>query len=201
MRYQASPVCRGWMSATSRSARRMAGKVARAWARAASRLGATSNLNDTIILFVLLGLGLSLVMVGATNVIVGNAPVQLADVASGLQSTGLQVGGTIGAAVLGAVLTARISSLLPAAWLAAHLAALTQAQLARVTSAVSVGAAPVTGSTPPQAAHVITQLSHAAFVGGMHAAFLVGTAVGLAGAIIALIISQGNGAAEAHAGI
>ena len=56
------------MSATSRSARRMAGKVARAWARAASRVGATSNLNDTIIWFVLPGLGLSLVMVGATNV-------------------------------------------------------------------------------------------------------------------------------------
>jgi hypothetical protein len=119
------------MSATSRSARWTAGKVARAWARAASRLGATSNLNDTIIWFVLLGLGISLVMVGAINVIVGNAPVQLADVASGLQSTGLQVGGAIGAAVLLAMMTARISSLLPAAWHAARPAALTPAQLAR----------------------------------------------------------------------
>ena len=61
-----------------------------------------------------------------------------------------------------------------------------------MTSAVSVGAAPVTGSTPPLAAHVITQLSRATFVGGMHAAFLVGAALALAGAIIALIIRQGT---------
>jgi MFS family permease len=86
-----------------------------------SRLGAASSLNDTIVWFVLLGLGLSPVMVGATNIIVGNAPVELAGVASGLQSTAYQLGGTIGNAVLGAVLAAKISSLLPAAWQAAHL--------------------------------------------------------------------------------
>ena len=48
-----------------------------------SRLGATSGPNDTIIWFVLLGLGLAPVMVGATNVIVGNAPAELAGVAAG----------------------------------------------------------------------------------------------------------------------
>ena len=47
-----------------------------------SRLGADSSPNDTIAWFVLLGLGLSPVMVGATNVIVGNAPVELAGVAA-----------------------------------------------------------------------------------------------------------------------
>src|SRR6266566_8887800 len=79
-----------------------------------SRLGAAASPNDTIAWFVLLGLGLSPVMVGATNVIVGNAPVKLSGVASGLQSTALQLGGTLGTAVLGAVMTARVSSLLPA---------------------------------------------------------------------------------------
>jgi hypothetical protein len=68
-----------------------------------SRLGAASSPNDTIGWFVLLGLGLSPVMAGATDVIVGHAPVALAAVASGLQSTALQVGGTIGSAVLGAI--------------------------------------------------------------------------------------------------
>src|SRR5262249_22098816 len=116
-------------------------------------LGATSSPNDTVTWFVLLGLGLSPVMVGATDVIVGNAPVELAGVASGLQSTALQVGGTIGTAVLGAIMAAKISSLLPASWHAAHLPALTGGQLAQVKNAVSVGAAPVTQSTPPQAAH------------------------------------------------
>jgi predicted MFS family arabinose efflux permease len=64
-----------------------------------SGLGATSSPNDTIVWFILLGLGLSPVMVGATDVIVGN---ELADVAGGLQSAAMQVGGTLGTAVLGA---------------------------------------------------------------------------------------------------
>jgi predicted MFS family arabinose efflux permease len=63
-----------------------------------SRLGTTASPNDTIVWFVLLGLGLSPVMVGATDVIVGNAPRELADVAGGLQSTAMQVGGTLGTA-------------------------------------------------------------------------------------------------------
>jgi hypothetical protein len=54
----------------------------------------------------------------------------------------MQVGGTLGTAVLGAVMSARISSLLPASWQAAHLPPLTGAQLAGVKSAVSVRAAP-----------------------------------------------------------
>ena len=163
-----------------------------------SRLGATSSPNDTIAWFVLLGLGLSPVMVGATDVIVGNAPVALAGVASGLQSTAMQLGGTLGTAVLGALMSAKISSTLPASWHAAHLPALSTAQLAQVESAVSVGAAPVTRSTPARAADVITQISHDTFVAGMHNAFLVAAVVALAGALIALIAKRGNGAAGAH---
>ena len=52
-----------------------------------SRLGAASGPDDTIIWFVLIGLGLSPVMVGGADVIVGNAPVELAGVAGGLTST------------------------------------------------------------------------------------------------------------------
>jgi len=167
-----------------------------------SRLGATSSPNDTIVWFLLLGLGLSPVMVGATDVIVGNAPVELAGVAGGLQSTAMQVGGTLGTAVLGAVMAARISSVLPVSWHAAGLLALSAGQLAQVKSAVSVGAAPVTASTPHQVAGVITDISHATFASGMHTAFLVAAAVALAGAVIGLLTRRGNGeAAGAHAGI
>jgi hypothetical protein len=51
-------------------------------------------------------------MVGATDVIVGNASVQLAGVAGGLQSTAMPIGGTIGTAVLGAIMQARIAELM-----------------------------------------------------------------------------------------
>ncbi|MCW2910381.1 MAG: transporter, partial [Actinomycetia bacterium] len=166
-----------------------------------SRLTATANPDDTIAWFILLGLGLAPVMVGATEVIVGNAPVRLAGVASGLQSTAMQLGGTLGTAILGAVLSARISSTLPASWHTARLPALTGAQLAQVKSAVSVGAAPVTGSTPPRVATVITQISHDTFAAGMHNAFLVAAAVALTGAAIALITKRGTATTETHARI
>jgi EmrB/QacA subfamily drug resistance transporter len=166
-----------------------------------SRLGAASSPNDTIAWFVLLGLGLSPVMVGATNVIVGNAPVELAGVAGGLQSTAMQVGGALGTAVLGAVMSAKISTMLPGSWHAAHLPPLSTAQLAGAKSAVSVGAAPITGHTPPQLAAQITHISHATFTAGMHNAFLVAAVVALAGAVIALITRRGTGTTTAHAGI
>jgi EmrB/QacA subfamily drug resistance transporter len=165
-----------------------------------SHLAATSSPNGTIIWFVLLGLGLSPVMVGATDVIVGNAPAQLAGVAGGLQSTAMQLGGTFGTAILGAIMTAKISSTLPASWHAAHLPPLTAAQLAQVKSAISVGIAPLAPGTPPRAASVITHISHATFTAGMHNAFLVGAAAALAGAVVALITKRGDTAA-AHAAI
>src|SRR5437660_4182914 len=93
-----------------------------------SRLGATASPNGTIVWFVLLGLGLAPVMVGATNVIVGNAPAQLAGVAGGLQSTAMQLGGAFGTAVLGAIMSAKIDGLLPPSGHHAHLPPRTAAQ-------------------------------------------------------------------------
>jgi EmrB/QacA subfamily drug resistance transporter len=161
-----------------------------------SRLGVATSPNDTIAPFVLLGLGLSPVIVGATDVIVGNAPLQLAGVAGGLQSTAFQVGGTLGTAVLGAVMSVKVSTLLPASWRAAHLPALTSAQLAAVKGSVVVGMAPVTDRTPRQVASVITHISHATFVSGMQTAFLVAAAVALAGAVIGLLTKRGDHAPE-----
>jgi EmrB/QacA subfamily drug resistance transporter len=157
-----------------------------------SRLGTASPLNDTILWFALLGLGLSPVMVGATEVIVGNAPVELAGVASGLQSTAMQLGGSIGTAVLGAIMSAKVSALLPVRWTAAHLPALTDGQLAQVKSAVTVGVAPVPHGTPPQLATLITNVSHSTFVSGMSASFVIAAAVALAGAAVALVARRGR---------
>jgi MFS family permease len=166
-----------------------------------SHLTASTSPSDAIIWFVLLGLGLSPVMVGATEVIVGNAPAELAGVAGGLQSTAMQLGGTFGIAILGAVMSAKISSVLPTSWHTAHLPALTTTQLSQVNSAVSVGISPVIPHTPAHVADAITRISHATFTAGMHDAFLVGAAVALAGAAIALITKRGAGTTTAHAGV
>jgi EmrB/QacA subfamily drug resistance transporter len=160
-----------------------------------SRIGLASSLNDTILWFALLGLGLSPVIVGGTEVIVGNAPIELAGVAAGLQSTAMQVGGTIGTAVLGAVMSGKVSSLLPARWVAAHLPALTGSQLAGVESATEVGVAYVQKGTAATTAATITSVAHGTFVSGMTAAFLVAACVAVTGALVALAIRRGTGAA------
>jgi hypothetical protein len=64
-----------------------------------ARLHVDSGLGPMSLWFVLLGLGLSPVMVGATEVIVGNAPLEPAGVAGGLQQAAMQVGGSLGTAV------------------------------------------------------------------------------------------------------
>jgi hypothetical protein len=161
-----------------------------------SRISFTSPMSDTIIWFAMLGLGLSPVMVGATEVIVGNAAVELAGVAGGLQSTAMQVGGTIGTSVLGAVMSAKVNSLLPAKWAAAHLPALNPAQLAAVKSATTVGVAPVQKGMSPQVAGAIADITHTTFISGMTSAFLVGCVVAVGGALVALLTKKG--AAPAH---
>jgi predicted MFS family arabinose efflux permease len=163
-----------------------------------SRIGLGSSLNDTIVWFALLGLGLSPVMVGATEVIVGNAPVELAGVASGLQSTAMQVGGTIGTAVLGAVMAAKVDSVLPAKWAAAHLPALSPAQLAGVKSLATVGVAPVQKGVPAQLEALMANVTHSAFISGMTASFLVACAVAVAGALIALLTRRGQDRTHGH---
>lgn len=152
-----------------------------------SRLDAGSSPADTAVWFVLLGLGLSPVIVGATDVIVGNAPVELAGVASGLQSTAMQIGGTLGTAILGSVMSGRVSALLPGKWAAAQLPALAPAQLGAVKSLMSVGAAPLRPGIPAQIADTIVHITREVFMSGMDAAFLTAGIVAIAGAAIALL--------------
>ncbi len=157
-----------------------------------SSLDLSSDTNITILWFAMLGLGLAPIMVGATEVIVGNAEVELAGVAGGLQSTAMQIGGSLGTAVLGAVMSARLDNALPGAWSSAHLPALTGAQLSQVKDAVSVGVAPVTAGTPAGVAATITNVAHTAFMDGMSAAFTVGGFVGVAGVVIGLLVKRGR---------
>ncbi len=165
-----------------------------------SHVGPADGSWGTLWWFMLLGLGLSPVMVGATDIIVGNASVELAGVASGLQSTSMQLGGTLGTAVLGAVMSSKIAELFPSAWSAAHLPPLSADASAQAQSAVSVGVAPVPPGTPAPVAQVITQIAHDTFLSGMHSAFLISSIVALAGAVIGLFARPGKseGAVAVH---
>uniref|UniRef100_UPI0006EBB3D4 MFS transporter n=1 Tax=Streptomyces torulosus TaxID=68276 RepID=UPI0006EBB3D4 len=102
--------------------------------------------------FALLGLGLAPVMVGATEVIVGNAPLELSGVAGGLQQAAMQIGGSLGTAVLGAVMASKVDGDLPGNWADAGLPPLTGDQLDKASEAVQVGVPPVAEGTPPEIA-------------------------------------------------
>ncbi|MER7563039.1 MFS transporter [Streptomyces sp. NPDC097941] len=150
--------------------------------------------------FALLGLGLAPVMVGATEVIVGNAPMELSGVAGGLQQAAMQIGGSLGTAVLGAVMASKVDGDLAANWKDAGLPALTPAQLDQASEAVQVGVAPVAKGTPPEIVAKITDVAHDTFISGMSLASLVAAGVAAFAVLVALLTKRGENA-EAGAGV
>ncbi|MFH9823435.1 MFS transporter [Streptomyces bobili] len=159
----------------------------------------TSSLTMSV-WFALLGLGLAPVMVGATEVIVGNAPMELSGVAGGLQQAAMQIGGSLGTAVLGGVMASKVDSDLPGNWTGAGLPALTPAQLDQASEAVQVGVAPVAQGTPADVAAKITGVAHDTFISGMSLASLVAAGVAVVAVLVALLTKRGVNA-EAGAGV
>ncbi|MER5380147.1 MFS transporter [Streptomyces sp. NBC_00647] len=147
-----------------------------------------------------LGLGLAPVMVGATEVIVGNAPMELSGVAGGLQQAAMQIGGSLGTAVLGAVMASKVDSDLGGNWADAKLPPLTPAQLDQASEAVRGGVAPVTKDTPPAIAAQITDVAHDTFISGMSLACLVAAGVAVVAVFVALLTKRGENAEAAGAG-
>jgi EmrB/QacA subfamily drug resistance transporter len=150
-----------------------------------SRLSMDASFIESSIPFVLLAFGLSPVFVGATEIIVGNAPVQLAGVAGGVQQSAMQVGGALGTAILGAVMAAEISSTLPG-YLGQAAQTIPPAELAGLEKAAAFGAA------PPGLPQQITDAVHPSFMDGMHLAFLVSTVIAVITAALTFFIKQGR---------
>ncbi|GAA3991249.1 MFS transporter [Streptomyces plumbiresistens] len=150
--------------------------------------------------FALLGLGLAPVMVGATEVIVGNAPMELSGVAGGLQQAAMQIGGSLGTAVLGAVMASKVDSDLAGNWKDAGLPPLSPAQLDQASEAVQVGVPPVAQGTPEAVVAKITDVAHDTFVSGMSLASLVAAGVAVLAVLVAMLTKRGENA-EAGAGV
>ena len=150
--------------------------------------------------FALLGLGLAPVMVGATEVIVGNAPMELSGVAGGLQQAAMQIGGSLGTAVLGAVMASKVDSTLADNWAGAGLPKLPPQQLHQAAEAVQQGVAPVAEGTPAPVAAKITEVAHHTFISGMSLASLVAAGVAAVAVLVALLTKRGVNA-EAGAGV
>ncbi|MFC9766529.1 MFS transporter [Rhodococcus jostii] len=141
--------------------------------------------------FVLLGAGIGLVLTAASDAIVGNASVDDAGVAGGLQSTAVQLGGVMGTTILGSILTSRVGSVLVGELTAAGTPQPVAATLAAAKELVAQGVAPTAG-TPSQLSYAITQGSHAAFMAGLHTAMIVAAAAAGVGAVLALFARRGK---------
>ncbi|OLZ69449.1 MFS transporter [Streptomyces sp. IMTB 2501] len=165
-----------------------------------STLKADTGSGAMSIWFALLGLGLAPVMVGATEVIVGNAPMELSGVAGGLQQAAMQIGGSLGTAVLGAVMASKVDSDLAGNWRGAGLPQLTPDQLHKASEAVQVGVAPVPKGVSQQVAAKITEVAHHTFVSGMSLASLVAAGVAAVAVLVALLTKRGANA-EQGAGV
>ncbi|MEU4896665.1 MFS transporter [Streptomyces sp. NPDC044780] len=162
-----------------------------------SRLDVNSGSVEMSVWFALLGLGLGPVMVGATEVIVGNAPIQHAGVAGGLQQAAMQVGGSLGTAVLGAVMAGRVDDTLPEKWADAGLPPMPKGAESQASDAVEVGIAPVPKGTPQEIAGKITAVAHDTFVSGMGLAFTVAAVVSVVAALVAGFTKRGENAEAA----
>ncbi|QEU94600.1 MFS transporter [Streptomyces kanamyceticus] len=151
--------------------------------------------------FALLGLGLAPVMVGATEVIVGNAPLELSGVAGGLQQAGMQVGGSLGTAVLGAVMSNKVNSELAGNW---KEAGLPDAPPPGLDKAAAIGAVPEQVAKAPNmnpgVLAKITDTIHDTFMSGMGLAFTVAGVVAVIAAFVAVLTKRGANA-DAGAGV
>ncbi|MGW1008822.1 MFS transporter [Streptomyces termitum] len=145
--------------------------------------------------FALLGLGLAPVMVGATEVIVGNAPLELSGVAGGLQQAAMQVGGALGTAVLGAVMASKVSTAFGENWKAAGIPVPPDP---RLQEAAEFGMAPAGMDKAPgmtgELAAKISGVIHDTFLDGMGLAFTVAGVVAVVAALVATLTKRGANA-------
>ncbi|MEV2256572.1 MFS transporter [Streptomyces sp. NPDC050147] len=133
--------------------------------------------------FVALGLGVGMVLSASSDAIVGQAPVQDAGVAGGLQATALQIGGALGTSVLISLISSRVGSTLTGELTGAGVPEPVATGLHKAQDAVSMGAAPVSPDMPAQLRSAVVEGSSQAFMNGVHTAVTVTGVLCLLGAL------------------
>ncbi|MFD6157244.1 MFS transporter [Nocardia sp. NPDC060256] len=158
---------------------------------------------------VLSGIGLGLMMVAATQAIVGSAPTEKAGTAAGMQNSLSQLGSLLGTAVFGTILSAVISSRFATQLydafgsgrppvvdqLANDVDTLKLVELGFPPQAETAYAqqAMANGAPADQAAQFAATFAHAAretFLSGLHTVFLVSAGVAVVAALLSLLVSN-----------
>jgi len=142
--------------------------------------------------FVLLGAGIGVVLTASSDAIVGNAGVDDAGVAGGLQSTAVQLGGVLGTTILGSVLSSRVGSVLIDQLTRAGMPAPIAAKLSAAKELVAQGVAPTIPGMPGPLAMAVADGSHSAFMFGLHTSMVVAAVAAAVGALLALVVRRGE---------
>jgi EmrB/QacA subfamily drug resistance transporter len=151
--------------------------------------------------FVLLGVGIGLVLTASSDAIIGNASVDDAGVAGGLQSTAVQLGGVLGTTILGSVVSSRVGSVLVGDLTAAGTPEPVAEKFAAAKELVAQGVAPTVPGMPARMAEAVASGSHTAFMFGLQTSMLVAAIPAVVGAVLAVFVRRGekSGAAVAVA--
>ena len=131
-------------------------------------------------------------MVGATEIIVGNAPMELTASRAACSRSAMQVGGSVGTAVLGAIVAGKVADVLPGYSATPSCAPLSADQQELVNQGASFAQAGAAPGTPEPIMRAIEGVVHLSFLDGMHVGFTVSTAVAVLAALLALFVKAGR---------
>ncbi|MET0188591.1 MAG: MFS transporter [Pseudonocardia sediminis] len=169
------------------------------------RLSVDSGTVTLAVPLVLAGFGAGLMLVPAIGAIVGNAPVERAGVASGIQQSMQQLGSTLGVAVFGSLLGSTVASSFPGALRAAFGGGTVAERLGgdpALLSTIPLGfdAAAQQGLTdrlagagtaPEEVRRVVagvTEVAHRTFLDGVHTVYAVGIGLAVVAGLLALLV-------------
>lgn len=141
--------------------------------------------------FALLGAGIGLVLTASSDAIVGNASVDDAGIAGGLQSTAVQLGGVLGTTILGSVVSSRVGSVLFGELSAAGTPEPIATKLAPAKELIAQGVAPTIPGAPAPLSAAIAEGSHNAFMAGLHTSLIVAAVAAACGAMLAMFVGRG----------
>lgn len=155
-----------------------------------SQLTVRSGYLPVLIPILVAGMGMGLTMSPSTEAIMGALPLPEAGVGSAMNGTNIQVGGAVGVAVLGSVLNQHYRGGIQ------HLLAQLRLGGAAAHGARSAlgGALQVSAHLPAGPGRLLVATAKASFVSGVNLADIIGMAIALAGALVALVFLP------AHAG-
>jgi len=125
--------------------------------------------------FAMLGLGIGMAMTPATDAVMGSLPVAKASVGSAVNDAARTTGGALGVAIMGSIMASGYRGEMDAigAGAVAH-----ESLSGALATATGLGG---------EAGARLAATAQEAFVSGMHTAVLVGAAIALAGALVALL--------------